>query len=356
MAALAALLICSTHAGCSTALPVVSMSTEAASDAGAALEAKVESIVSELTQDEKLSLMSGTGVLTEGMWPTPGVPRVGLGGYFMTDGARGVAATQFTKDRSQQATAFPVGSARGATFDPLIEERIGEAIGEEARAWGANVYPRTGHQRTAPSGVGPVARNVRRRPTSPGNHGRGVRTRGAASRLGEREALRRVRHRDTRFTVDVTVDERTLREVFLAPFRAAVAAGVGSVMSAYNQVNGSYCSENAHLLGILENEWGFDGFVESDWIAAVRSTAPSVNAGLDIEMPLANFSSRRSSRRRSPPANSRRASSTTLSDASCESNSNSRIESTPRPLPSTSSGTRNTERWRSPPSAKPSCF
>ena len=86
--------------------------------------------------------------------------------------------------------------------------------------------------------------------------------------------------------MNVTVDERTLREVYLPHFERAVDAGVGSVMSAYNKMNGEYCSENRHLLpDILKDDWGFDGFVESDWLLAVRSTAPSALAGLDIEMP-----------------------------------------------------------------------
>src|SRR5258708_10332858 len=258
-------------------------------DAGASLDAQVQAVLSALTEDEKLALMAGTGTQKEGMWRTPGVPRLGLPGYLMTDGARGVGATQFSADRSQKATAFPVGSARGATFDPALEEQVGEAIGAEARAWGANVI------------LAPVV-NVLRHPA----WGRSQETYGedpfhlgvmgaAFVRGAQHHVWANAKHfavndiEDTRFTVDVTVDDRTLREVFLAPFRATVQAGVGSVMSAYNQVNGSYCCENAHLLGILEGEWGFDGFVESDWILAVRSTAPSVNAGLDIEMPTPSY-------------------------------------------------------------------
>src|SRR5262249_13387676 len=90
----------------------------------------------------------------------------------------------------------------------------------------------------------------------------------------------------TRMEVDVRVDERTLREIYLPHFRMAVDAGVGSIMAAYNQVNGAHCTENPHLLSdILKDEWGFQGFVESDWLA-MRSTAPSALAGLDIEMPV----------------------------------------------------------------------
>ena len=96
---------------------------------------------------------------------------------------------------------------------------------------------------------------------------------------------------DTRFTVNVSVSERTLREIYLPHFEKVVrVARVASVMSAYNKVNGAYCAENAPLLrDILKGEWGFDGFVESDWVLGTRSTVPSALAGLDIEMPNAVF-------------------------------------------------------------------
>src|SRR5262249_27390996 len=96
---------------------------------------------------------------------------------------------------------------------------------------------------------------------------------------------------DTRFNVDVTIDERSLREVYLPHFRVAVQqAHAGSVMSAYNKVNGSYCGENVHLLhDVLKGEWAFQAVGESDWILGTRSTVPAATAGLDVEMPLPNF-------------------------------------------------------------------
>src|SRR5437762_7327237 len=96
---------------------------------------------------------------------------------------------------------------------------------------------------------------------------------------------------DTRFAVDVAVDERSLREVFLPHFRRAVQEGhAGAVMAAYNQVNGAHCSENTHLLReVLDGDWGFQGFVESDWILGTRSTVPAVEAGLDVEMPAPGY-------------------------------------------------------------------
>src|SRR5262249_16927732 len=89
----------------------------------------------------------------------------------------------------------------------------------------------------------------------------------------------------------VAIDERTLREIYLPHFRMAVLQGhAGSVMSAYNKVNGTYAGENVHLLhDVLQGDWGYQGFVESDWIFGTRSTVAAANAGLDIEMPFANY-------------------------------------------------------------------
>ena len=93
---------------------------------------------------------------------------------------------------------------------------------------------------------------------------------------------------NARFSVDVQVDERALHEVYLPHFRAVVDAGVASVMSAYNSVNGEWCGQNRTLLTeILRDEWGFDGFVMSDFIWGLRDPVGSVAAGLDIEMPFA---------------------------------------------------------------------
>ncbi len=96
---------------------------------------------------------------------------------------------------------------------------------------------------------------------------------------------------DTRHTINVIVDERTLREVYLPHFkRAAKDAKVASFMSAYNRVNGQYCSENYHLLReILKTEWDYDGFVVSDFLKAIQSTVPTVTAGCVVEMPIEQY-------------------------------------------------------------------
>jgi beta-glucosidase len=252
----------------------------------APIEARVEDLLGRMTLEEKVEQMHGAGFPADsrGLYPTRDNTRLGIPGFTMVDGPRGVsAATGF-------ATTFPVGSARGATFDTDLERRVGRAMGEEARARQANVL------------LAPTI-NLLRQP----QWGRAQETygedtfhggaMGAAFIRGVQEhVIASAKHfalntiENTRFNVDVTVDERTLREVYLPHFKRAVDAGVGSVMSAYNKVNGEYCSENRHLLtDILKDDWGFDGFVESDWLLAVRSTAPSALAGLDVEMPSPVF-------------------------------------------------------------------
>ena len=176
--------------------------------------------------------------------------------------------------------------ARGATFDPDLEERIGEAIGRELRSIGADLF-------------GGICVNVLRHPA----WGRAQETYGedpylvgemgaALCRGVQRHAMACVKHlacnsmENARFQVDVTVDEIPLHEVFLPHFRRVVDEGVAVVMSAYNSVNGSWCGENRELLTeVLRGEWGFEGFVISDWIFGIRDAAKSLRAGLDVEMP-----------------------------------------------------------------------
>ncbi len=184
------------------------------------------------------------------------------------------------------ATCFPVSMARGATWDVDLEERIGDAIGRELRAVGATLY-------------GGVCVNVLRHPA----WGRAQETYGedpvhvgelgaALTRGVQRHAMACVKHlacnsmENARFLVDVTVDETSLHEVFLPHFRRIVDEGVAVVMSAYNSVNGHWCGENRALLtDVLRDEWGFEGFVISDWIFGLRDAPASVPAGLDVEMP-----------------------------------------------------------------------
>ncbi|MGH7787998.1 MAG: beta-glucosidase, partial [Candidatus Binatia bacterium] len=252
-------------------------------DVGDAVEARRDTLLAQMTLDEKMLQMHGGGLA--GIARTAGVERLGVPGLTMMDGPRGVGVT------GGNATAFPVGIARGATWDPALEQRVGDAIGREARAKGVSVI------------LAPTINLLR--------HPRWGRTQETYSedtyhlgRMGvgfirgaQQQVIANPKHfaansiEDTRFTVDVQIDERSLREVYLPQFRAAVQeADAGSVMSAYNQVNGLHCEENPHLLrDVLKGDWGFQGFVESDWVLGTHHTVPAALAGLDIEMPIPRF-------------------------------------------------------------------
>ncbi len=204
--------------------------------------------------------------------------RLGIPEIRFTDGPRGVAL--------HNSTCFPVAMARGATWDRGLEEKVGSAMGTEARAQGANFF-------------GGVCINLPRHP----GWGRSQETfgddpyllgeMGAATIRGLQEhVMACAKHyacnsiEESRFYVDVRVEERTLREVYLPHFKRCVDEGVAAIMSAYNRVNGEYCAHNGHLLrDILKGEWGFRGLVMSDFFLGTRSTVKAANGGLDIEMP-----------------------------------------------------------------------
>lgn len=220
----------------------------------------------------------GKGGYHRRTFPAARVDRLGIPGFAFSDGPRGVVIGP--------ATAFPVSMARGATWDVDLEERIGEAIGRELRAVGATLF-------------GGVCVNVLRHPA----WGRAQETYGedpfhvgelgaALTRGVQRHAMACVKHfaansmENARFSVDVTVDEAALHEVYLPHFQRVVDEGVACVMSAYNAVNGEWCGESPTLLtDVLRGEWGFEGMVISDWIFGLRDAGTSVAAGLDVEMP-----------------------------------------------------------------------
>jgi beta-glucosidase len=253
----------------------------AATCAEGPLEERVACLTAAMTLEEKVAQMHGLQAApVDGLYHTPEVERLGLAGLRMVDGPRGV--------RAGQATAFPVGMARGATWDPELEAAVGRAIATEAAAKGATVLLAPTINVLRHPGWGRAQETYGEDPTHIGLMGagfiRGAQEPGHVIASAKHYAANSIE--DTRFDVDVTVDERTLREIYLPHFEMAVRAKVGSIMSAYNQVNGAYCSENPHLLrDILKGEWGFEGFVESDWLFGTHTTVEAALAGLDVEMP-----------------------------------------------------------------------
>jgi beta-glucosidase len=253
------------------------------------LEARL--LVGQMTFEEQLGCLDGDLPFWPGLmdmarggyythsWPAARVERLGIPGIDFADGPRGCVVGD--------ATAFPVSMARGATFDPDLEERVGAAIGAELRASGASF-------------TGAVCLNLLRHPA----WGRAQETYGedphhvgemaaALTRGLQRHVMACMKHfalnsmENARFSVDVSVDERALHEVYLPHFRRVAEEGVAAVMTAYNSVNGEWCGENRTLLTtILREEWGWDGFVISDFIFGLRDAVKSVAAGLDIEMPF----------------------------------------------------------------------
>lgn len=254
-----------------------------------AIADRVEQVLAAATLAEKVAMMSGQGFFRQfkadgKIWGASpyraggGIERLGVPALWFSDGPRGVARGQ--------STCFPCTMARGASFDVDLERRIGEAMAIELRAQGCNLS-------------GAVCINLLRHPAwgraqeSYGEdpHHLGAMGAALATGLQAHNVIATVKHfalnsmENMRFTVDVRIDERALHEVYLPHFKAVIDAGCKSVMSAYNKVNGEYCGENRHLLtDILRHEWGFAGFVHSDWIMGVHSVWGAA-AGLDVENP-----------------------------------------------------------------------
>jgi beta-glucosidase len=186
-----------------------------------------------------------------------------------------------------RSTAFPVSIARGATWDPELEEQVGGVIGAEARAQGANFFGGVCINLPRHPAWGRVQETYGEDPVLLGEMG------AALVRGTQRHVMACVKHyalnsmENARFTVDVTCDEATLQEVYLAHFRRVVEEGVAAVMTAYNSVNGEWCGQNEALLeGVLRRDWGFAGVTVSDFVWGFRDAAKSLAAGLDVEEPF----------------------------------------------------------------------
>jgi len=250
----------------------------------------IQKIISEMTVEEKASLCSGAS-----FWDTVAIERLGIPAITVSDGPHGLRRQREDADhlgisQSVPATCFPTGCATACSFDEELIAEMGKAIAVECIAEDVSIV------------LGPGA-NIKRSPLCGRNfeyfsedpylstkmaaaHIKGVQSTGVGTSLKHYAA----NNQETlRLCISAEIDERTLREIYLASFEGAVKEGQPTtVMCAYNKVNGEYASENEYLLTqILRDEWGFDGFVVSDW-GAVNDRVKSLASGLELEMPTSD--------------------------------------------------------------------
>ncbi|GAA3844543.1 glycoside hydrolase family 3 C-terminal domain-containing protein [Sphaerisporangium flaviroseum] len=239
----------------------------------------IEELIGMLDLPSKVRLLSGAD-----MWSLPALPEIGLRRLVMSDGPIGVRGEQWSP--ADPSIALPSPTALAATWDIELVRRAGRLLAQEARRKGVHVL------------LAPTI-NIHRSPLA-GRHfecfsedPRLTGEIGAAYVQGVQEGGvgTTPKHfvandfETERFTVNVVVGDRALREVYLAPFERVVEAGAWGVMAAYNATNGTTMTEHGDLLGgVLKDEWGFDGFVVSDW-TATRSTDAAALGGLDVVMP-----------------------------------------------------------------------
>jgi beta-glucosidase len=245
-----------------------------------AQEAAVEAALARLSLEAKVRLLSGQDV-----WTLPAMPEIGLASVVMSDGPVGVRGT--TWSASDPSIALPSPTALAATWDPALAREAGRLLGQEARRKGVHVLlAPTVNLHRSPLG-GRHFECYSEDPLLTGAIGTGyvlgVQDQGVATTVKHFVAND---FETERFTVNVVVSDRALRELYLAPFETIVRdAGAWGVMSAYNAVNGASMTNNALFQrGVLKDEWGFDGAIVSDWLAA-RDTVGAALGGLDIAMP-----------------------------------------------------------------------
>ncbi len=254
------------------------------------LESDVQRIVSGLSLDERIRLLSGAD-----KWHVEGIPSAGLPPVMVADGPHGLRKEAgehhgATMTGAVPATCFPTAVTLAATWDTELLAEVGRALGREARAEQVAVLLGPGvNLKRHPAG----GRNFEYLSEDPLLAGRlaaalitGIQEEGVGASAKHLAA----NHQETfRMVVDTVVDERTLRELELAAFEIAVRdARPWTVMTAYNRLNGTYCSDHAWLLqDLLRDSWGFDGLVMSDW-GGMNDRAAATRAGCDLEMPGSN--------------------------------------------------------------------
>ena len=240
---------------------------------------RIDELISQMTLDEKISMLAGAD-----LWHTMAVPRLGIPQFKVTDGPNGARGAW--GDMGPESVATPVGIAIGATWNPELIEKVGGVLADEVKAKGAHILlaPTVNIHRTPIAG-----RNFECFAEDPFLSGmiasayiKGIQDKGVGACIKHFIANDQEYERHS---MSSEVDERTLREIYLEPFRIAIRnSNPWAVMSAYNRVNGVYACENDHtLLEILKSEWKYDGIVMSDWFGTYDEAVPT--GGLDLEMP-----------------------------------------------------------------------
>lgn len=250
----------------------------------------IKEIISQMTLEEKASLCSGSN-----FWNTKPIERLNIPSIMMTDGPHGLRKQAASADHlgineSVPSTCFPTASALACSWNRDLLKEMGVALGEECQAEDVSIIlgPGVNIKRSPLCG-----RNFEYYSEDPylsselaKNQIQGIQSQGVGTSL-KHFAANNQEHR--RMTIDTIIDERTLREIYLASFETAVKEGKPwTVMCAYNKINGEYCCEHPKLLSeILRDEWGYEGFVVSDW-GAVNDRDKCLEAGLELQMPADN--------------------------------------------------------------------
>jgi beta-glucosidase len=254
-------------------------------DPNDAVDATVRALVDGMTLEEKIATLSGGS-----MWTTRGIERLGLPSLRLSDGPQGVrkTVTENTSMRALPATCFPAACALSCSWDAPLVRRVGRALSRECRDQGVHVLLGPGmNVKRHPRG----GRNFEYFSEDPVVSGRlaaaaigGIQGDGGTAACAKHVCANN--QESWRFRVNAIVDDRALRELYLRGFEQAVrAARPATVMCAYNQLNGIYCSEQRWIFqDVLRGEWGFGGLVMTDWGATNRRVV-GINAGIDLEMP-----------------------------------------------------------------------
>jgi beta-glucosidase len=251
-------------------------------------DARADLLLKEMTLEEKVSRLHGEFSGETAFFIAP-LERLGIPGLLLTDAGAGVRVTN-PNTNSGEATALPAPIALGATWDSELATKYGDVLGAETRAAGQNGL------------LGPTGDLVR----DP-RWGRQFESLGEDPLLSGSlvaDQIKAVQAHDVVATIkhpaaytqefarlnggNIDVSERALREVYLAPIEAAINAGVGSAMCSFNKVNSVYACESSEVFDILKKDYGFTGFIQTDY-AAAHSTVLAANAGLDVEFPAASY-------------------------------------------------------------------